>query len=155
MAHVLLIRYAVRVMDDDPSLAPQLSTLLEEWVRHRSDMVSLEAARAICHLRNVTSKQLTPAVNALQLFLSSPKATVRFAAIRTLNALARTNPEAVQPCNVDMEGLITDSNRSVATFAITTLLKTGNEASVDRLMKQMQGFMAEISDEFKIIVAEA
>ncbi|KAJ1951380.1 coatomer subunit gamma [Linderina macrospora] len=155
MAHVLLIRYAVRVMEDDPSLAPQLSTLLEEWVRHRSDMVSLEAARAICHLKNVTSKQLTPAVNALQLFLSSPKATVRFAAIRTLNTLARTNPEAVQPCNVDMEGLITDSNRSVATFAITTLLKTGNEASVDRLMKQMQGFMTEISDEFKIIVAEA
>ncbi|KAJ2629996.1 coatomer subunit gamma, partial [Coemansia sp. RSA 1694] len=62
---------------------------------------------------------------------------------------------AVAPCNVDMEGLITDSNRSVATFAITTLLKTGNEASVERLMKQMQGFMAEISDEFKIIVAEA
>ncbi|KAI8325326.1 coatomer subunit gamma [Martensiomyces pterosporus] len=155
MAHVLLIRYAVRVMEDDPSLAQQLHGLLEEWIRHRSDMVSLEAARALCQLRDVTAKQLTPAVNALQLFLSSPKPTVKFAAIRTLNALARTHPEAVQPCNVDMEGLITDSNRSVATFAITTLLKTGNEASVDRLMKQMQGFMAEISDEFKIIVAEA
>ncbi|KAJ2811845.1 coatomer subunit gamma [Coemansia furcata] len=154
-AHVMLIRYAVRVMEGDPSLAPQLHTLLEEWIRHRSDMVSLEAARAVCQLKEVTDKQLTAAVNALQLFLSSPKAVVRFAAIRTLNVLARTHPEAVQPCNVDMEGLITDSNRSVATFAITTLLKTGNEASVERLMKQMQGFMAEISDEFKIIVAEA
>ncbi|KAJ2735983.1 coatomer subunit gamma [Coemansia sp. BCRC 34962] len=154
-AHVMLIRYAVRVMEGDGSLAPQLHGLLEEWIRHRSDMVSLEAARAVCQLRDVTDKQLTAAVNALQLFLSSPKAVVRFAAIRTLNALARTHPEAVQPCNVDMEGLITDGNRSVATFAITTLLKTGNEASVERLMKQMQGFMAEISDEFKIIVAEA
>ncbi|KAJ1964672.1 coatomer subunit gamma [Dipsacomyces acuminosporus] len=155
MAYVLLIRYAVRVMENDASLSQQLYTLLEEWIRHRSDMVSLEAARAMCQLKDVTAKQLTPAINALQLFLSSPKPTVRFAAIRTLNELARTCPEAVQPCNVDMEGLITDSNRSVATFAITTLLKTGNEASVDRLMKQMQGFMAEISDEFKIIVAEA
>ncbi|KAJ2861984.1 coatomer subunit gamma [Coemansia aciculifera] len=154
-AHMMLIRYAVRVMESDPSLVPLLHTLLEEWIRHRSDMVSLEAARAVCQLKDVTDKQLTPAVNALQLFLSSPKAVVRFAAIRTLNVLARTHPEAVQPCNVDMEGLITDSNRSVATFAITTLLKTGNEASVERLMKQMQGFMAEISDEFKIIVAEA
>ncbi|KAJ2741637.1 coatomer subunit gamma [Coemansia sp. BCRC 34301] len=154
-AHVMLIRYAVRVMEGDPSLEPMLHTLLEEWIRHRSDMVSLEAARAVCQLKDVTGKQLTSAVNALQLFLSSPKAVVRFAAIRTLNGLARTAAEAVAPCNVDMEGLITDSNRSVATFAITTLLKTGNEASVERLMKQMQGFMAEISDEFKIIVAEA
>ncbi|KAJ2773551.1 coatomer subunit gamma [Coemansia nantahalensis] len=155
MAHVLLIRYAVEVMEGDPSRASQLHELLKEWVRHRSDMVSLEAARAMCQLPGLNSKQLTPAVNALQVFLSSPRPTVRFAAIRTLNMLARTHPEAVQPCNVDMEGLITDSNRSVATFAITTLLKTGNEASVDRLMKQMQGFMAEISDEFKTIVAEA
>ncbi|KAJ2312567.1 coatomer subunit gamma, partial [Coemansia sp. RSA 2611] len=155
MAYVMLIRYAVRVMEGDSGLAAQLQTLLEEWIRHRSDMVSLEAARAMCQLGGVTGKQLTSAVSALQVFLSSPRPTVRFAAIRTLNQLARTHPEAVQPCNVDMEGLITDSNRSVATFAITTLLKTGNEASVDRLMKQMQGFMAEISDEFKTIVAEA
>lgn len=54
-----------------------------------------------------------------------------------------------------MENLITDSNRSIATYAITTLLKTGNEASVDRLMKTITGFMSEISDEFKVIVVEA
>ena len=54
-----------------------------------------------------------------------------------------------------MENLITDQNRSIATFAITTLLKTGNEASVDRLMKQISGFMSEISDEFKVIVVDA
>ncbi|KAG1874831.1 coatomer subunit gamma [Suillus subluteus] len=35
-------------------------------------------------------------------------------------------------------------------YAITTLLK----ASVDRLMKQITGFMSEISDEFKVIVVE-
>jgi hypothetical protein len=34
-----------------------------------------------------------------------------------------TQPTAVQSCNLDMENLITDQNRSVATFAITTLLK--------------------------------
>lgn len=91
----------------------------------------------------------------LQLFLSSPKPTLRFAAIRTLNKLAMSKPNAVSPCNLDMENLITDQNRSIATFAITTLLKTGNEASVDRLMKQISGFMSEITDEFKVIVVEA
>ena len=34
-------------------------------------------------------------------------------------------------------------------------LQTGNEASVERLMKQITGFMSEISDEFKTIVVEA
>ncbi|KAJ1871410.1 coatomer subunit gamma [Coemansia sp. RSA 990] len=155
MAQVMLIRYAVRVMEGDPSLFEQLQGLLEGWVRHRSDMVSLEAARAACQLQGASGQLLTAAVSALQVFLSSPRPTVRFAAMRTLSALARTHPDAVQPCNVDMEGLVADSNRSVATLAITTLLKTGNEASVDRLMKQMQGLMAEISDEFKAVVAEA
>ena len=60
---------------------------------------------------------------ALQLMLVNHKPTLRFAAIRTLNKLAMIHPAAVAPCNLDMENLITDSNRSIATFAITTLLK--------------------------------
>uniref|UniRef100_A0A8V5HGL3 Coatomer subunit gamma n=1 Tax=Melopsittacus undulatus TaxID=13146 RepID=A0A8V5HGL3_MELUD len=38
----------------------------------------------------------------------------------------------------------------IATLAITTLLKTGSESSIDRLMKQISSFMSEISDEFKV-----
>ncbi|RIB01705.1 Clathrin/coatomer adaptor, adaptin-like protein, partial [Gigaspora rosea] len=129
--------------------------LLEGWLRHKSDIVNFEAAKAICNIKDVTSKELYPAINVLQLFLSSPRFTLRFAAIRTLNKLAMTHTTSVQPCNLDMENLITDQNRSVSTFAITTLLKTGNEASVDRLMKQITGFMSEISDEFKVIVVDA
>jgi hypothetical protein len=59
----------------------------------------------------------------LQLFLSSPKPTMRFAAIRTLNKAAMTHAFAVASCNLDMENLITDQNRSISTLAITTLLK--------------------------------
>ena len=61
----------------------------------------------------------------------------RFAAVRTLNKVAMTHPMAVTNCNIDMESLISDQNRSIATLAITTLLKTGNESSVDRLLKQV------------------
>jgi coatomer protein complex subunit gamma len=43
-----------------------------------------------------------------------------------LNKLAMTQPAAVTACNVDMENLITDSNRSIATYAITTLLKVSD-----------------------------
>ena len=48
-----------------------------------------------------------------------------------------SHPMAVTNCNIDMESLISDQNRSIATLAITTLLKTGNESSVDRLLKQV------------------
>jgi coatomer protein complex subunit gamma len=63
-----------------------------------------------------------------------------------------THPLAVTNCNIDMETLISDQNRSIATLAITTLLKTGNEASVERLLKQISSFMSDIADEFKIVV---
>ncbi|KAF8745202.1 Coatomer subunit delta, partial [Rhizoctonia solani] len=158
MALCMLVRYAAKIMEEDPNMQRQILDLLESWLRHKSDMVNFEAARVICEFQAKASTPLpvlTKAVSVLQLFLSSPKPVQKFAAIRTLSALAASYPAAVAACNLDMENLITDSNRSVATYAITTLLKTGNEASVDRLMKQITGFMAEISDEFKVIVVSA
>ncbi|KAG2217384.1 hypothetical protein INT45_005268 [Circinella minor] len=151
----LLIRYACKVMEEDPSTTRRMYEILEGFLKHKSEMVNLEAARAICEMPDMSSKELYPAITVLQLFLSSPKPTLRFAAIRVLNKLSISNPAAVAPCNLDMENLITDRNRSIATFAITTLLKTGNEASVDRLMKQISGFMNDISDEFKVIIVDA
>ncbi|PIN22115.1 Vesicle coat complex COPI, gamma subunit [Handroanthus impetiginosus] len=118
-------------------------------------MVIFEAAKAITELNNVTTRELTPAITVLQLFLSSSKPVLRFAAVRTLNKVAMTHPMAVTNCNIDMESLISDQNRSIATLAITTLLKTGNESSVDRLMKQITNFMSDIADEFKIVVVDA
>eukprot|EP01116_Phalansterium_solitarium_P019553 TRINITY_DN5508_c0_g1_i3.p1 TRINITY_DN5508_c0_g1~~TRINITY_DN5508_c0_g1_i3.p1 ORF type:complete len:847 (-),score=248.69 TRINITY_DN5508_c0_g1_i3:188-2728(-) len=155
-AHCLLIRYTSQVIEEETGAsAASFYTYLETCLRHKSDMVIYEAARAICSLKGVTARELTPAITVLQLFLSSPKAALRFAAVRTLNKVAQTHPLSVTTCNLDMENLITDSNRSVATLAITTLLKTGNESSIDSLMKQISSFMGDISDEFKIVVVDA
>jgi coatomer subunit gamma len=155
-AHCMLIRYTSQVMIEDPRAAEHgFYSYLESCLRHKSEMVIFEAARAICGLPGITPRELTPAITVLQLFLSSPKPSLRFAAVRTLNKVAQDHPQAVATCNLDMENLISDSNRSVATFAITTLLKTGSESSVDSLMKQISGFMGEISDEFRTVVVEA
>ena len=40
------------------------------------------------------------------------------------------HPAAVTACNMELENLITDSNRSIATLAITTLLKVGNSSVI-------------------------
>ena len=57
---------------------------LESSLRHKSEMVILEAARKITEM-DVTSRELAPAITVLQLFLSSSKPVLRFAAVRTLN----------------------------------------------------------------------
>ncbi|KAK8942743.1 Coatomer subunit gamma-2 [Platanthera zijinensis] len=159
LAQCLLIRYTSQVIRDSSTNIQTgerpLSDYLETCLRHKTDMVTIEAARAITEFSGVTSRELNPAITALQLFLSSSKPVVRFAAVRTLNKVAMTHPLAVTNCNIDMESLISDQNRSIATLAITTLLKTGNESSIDRLMKQISNFMSDIADEFKIVVVEA
>ena len=152
---VLLCRFVAKIIEDDPNMRKPMYTLLEGWLRHRSDMVNFEAARVICEMRDVTDAEVSPAISILQLFLTSPRIICRFTAIRILNKFAMHRPQLVDPCNPEIENLITDPNRSIATYAITTLLKTGNEASVDRLMKQIEGFMADITEEFKIIVVDA
>nr|AAF05719.1 coatomer protein gamma subunit [Drosophila melanogaster] len=156
----MLIRIACKLIEEEDIPSEELSdsplfTFIESCLRHKSEMVIYEAVHAIVNLKNTNPRMLSPAFSILQLFCSSPKATLRFAAVRTLNKVAMTHPAAVTTCNLDLEGLITDSNRSVATLAITTLLKTGAESSVERLMKQISTFVAEISDEFKVVVVQA
>ncbi|XP_022970486.1 coatomer subunit gamma-2-like isoform X1 [Cucurbita maxima] len=159
LAQCLLIRYTSQVIRESATSTQTgdrpFYDFLEGCLRHKAEMVIFEAAKAITELQGVTSRELTPAISVLQLFLSSSKPVLRFAAVRTLNKVAMTHPLAVTNCNIDMENLISDQNRSIATLAITTLLKTGNETSVDRLMKQITNFMSDIADEFKVVVVEA
>ncbi|EPZ32190.1 Coatomer subunit gamma-like protein 1 [Rozella allomycis CSF55] len=155
--YVMVIRIAKQVMEEerDAEIKMGMFKMIEGWLRHGNDMVSIEAAKAICEWSEATPKELFGAVAVLQVCLSSGRSALRLAAIRILNKLAGKHPLTVATCNVDIEALISDSNRSIATFAITTLLKTGNESSVERLMKQINSFFNEISIEFKSIIVEA
>ncbi|XP_064422462.1 coatomer subunit gamma-1 [Latimeria chalumnae] len=154
-AYCMMIRIASRLLEEEGSHDSPLFDFIENCLRNKHEMVVYEAASAIINLPNCTAKELAPAVSVLQLFCSSPKAALRYAAVRTLNKVAMKHPSAVTACNLDLENLVTDSNRSIATLAITTLLKTGSEGSIDRLMKQISSFMSEISDEFKVVVVQA
>lgn len=156
LAICYLIRIASKLIEEDDGSSDRTAfQFIESCLRSKHEMVIYEAASAIVRLPRISSGELASAVSVLQLFLSSPKPALRFAAVRTLNKISINYPQAVISCNVDLEQLITDQNRSIATLAITTLLKTGAEASVERLMKQIGTFVNEISDEFKIVVIEA
>lgn len=128
---------------------------LETCLRHKSDMVMFEAARAICALPSAEAQDLNPAINLLQQFLSSSKPATRFGSMKILAVVANTHPRLVAKCNEDLEALIADPNRFIATLAITTLLKTGSENSIDRLLKQISSFLSEIADEYKITIVKS
>lgn len=165
LALVLLVRYTAKLLSDEAKdgrgkqdgspAAQQGYAFLEASLRHKSEMVVYEAARAICSLPGLEPQDLSSAVSVLQLFLSSPKPATRYAAMKTLAMVANTQPRVVSRCNEDLEALIGDANRSIATLAITTLLKTGSENSIDRLLKQISAFLTEIADEFKITVVRS
>lgn len=151
----LLIRYAAKLAEEDQTDASEpYVEFIESCLRHKSEIVVYEAAHAIVNLRK-SARDLAQAVSVLQIFCGSSKATMRLAGARTLAKLTAKHPNAVAACAVDLENLISDPNRSVATLAVTTLLATGAESSIDRLMKQISSFMSEISDEFKIVVVRA
>jgi len=169
LALVLLVRYTATLLNDEVAEGRMSGTsfqngstfarsgyaFLEASLRHKSEMVVYEAAKAMCALPNIEPQELSPAINVLQLFLSSTKPTVRFAAIKTVSQVAVGHPRMVSKCNEDLEALIADANRSIATLAITTLLKTGSENSIDRLLKQISVFLSEIPDEYKITIVRS
>ncbi len=157
LAVCLLIRYTSKILQEDLATtnARAAYQFMERCLRHKSEMVMYEAARAICNLPCVEESDLQPAITALQLFISSPKVTLKYGAMCVLSKVANKHPLAMVRCNEDIEALMSDSNRSVATLAITTLLETGAESSIERLMAQISSFMGDIEDEFKVTIVHA
>ncbi|CAF2830079.1 unnamed protein product [Rotaria sp. Silwood2] len=131
-----------------------MNDFIDSCLRNKNKIITYEAVSTIVSLKYVTSKALISAVNLLQSFISPCTSILHYATVRTLNKIAIQYSTAVTACNVDLETLIGDSNRTIATLAITTL-KMDNEADVDRLMKQVSSVLSETSDLFKIVVVDA
>ena len=130
---------------------------LESSLSHSDTMVSYEAARTLCTLPNLETQthNLTRAIECFQRMLASDQPSARFAAVRTLSEVANIHPRAVARCNEALEGVLGDSNNHVATLAVTTLLKTGSEQSIERLVRNISSLISAVPDEFKITVVHS
>lgn len=163
---IQLIRYINKILNDDQSLISHLYPILAGFLKHKSDMVELEACKTLINLQHlIKDDQFMAIVNTLQKLLGVPRTATRFAAIRLINKISIKHQEKIIVVNLELEGLINDTNRSISTLAITTLLKTmgagtvdtgsvGGE-SVDRLITKMTSLMDEITEDFKIVIIEA
>ena len=95
---IMLVRLASKLVVDDSSLRKPMMQLLDSWLRHKSEMVNFEAAKAICNLPDVTEGEMTQAIHTLSLFLTSPRPVTKFAAIRILHNVASFKPQAGEHC---------------------------------------------------------
>lgn len=166
LALIQLIRYIAEIVNNDPALLNHLYPALALFLKHKLDMVELEACKTLVGLeRHLLEDQFMGIITCLQKLLLVPRISTRFAAIRLINKISMTHPEKIMVVVPELENLINDQNRLILTLAITTLLKTmglssaaGSSLStalVDRLISKMTLLMDEITEEFKIVIIEA
>ena len=86
---------------------------------------------------------------------SSQKPVNKYASLRVMNKIAANQPKLVGICQTELESLIVDMNRSVASLAISTLLKTCDENSVQTLLKQIEKLLPDLGIDFKIEIIQS
>ncbi|VUZ96132.1 coatomer subunit gamma, putative [Plasmodium vivax] len=138
---------------------------LKNCLKSKDPMILFECIKCIFQLaiydkagRNSTTvfnvDILNECMKVCQIFLLSSKVVDKFSIIRQINNLSHHRPHVASKINQDIESLLTDSNKSICVLAFTTLLKTGNEANIDRLLSQINNYMTGDNTFFKIQIIE-
>lgn len=122
-------------------------------LKSNDECVNLEAARVISHMEDPAIFMDT-VISLLKNTFKSSKKAIKFATMRIASALA-CKSEKVKILNKEIEELVGHSNRTISMMAITTLLKTGTEDTIERLVALIPGIINDMSDSFKIIVLSA
>lgn len=155
LALCFLIRLCTELMQEDLSQSLELFKFVNNMTHHHSDMVVFEACKSLVSLRCLTVKEIAPVTTVLQLYLTSHRPVMRFAAVRLLSRIATANPQALSSSVNDLDALIGDGNRHISTLAISTILKAGNEGNVEKILARITTFMKELNDDFKTVVVDA
>ena len=135
------------------SLSELCFDFLESILSHSDKMLAYEAAMAICSLPNLGSRNLSRAMECLRGMLFSDKPIDRFAAVRTLSTVSQVR--AVALCNEGLERCVSDEGTHIATLAVTTLLKTGGEATIDRILGNLSLLLNRIEEEHKVALLQS
>jgi len=153
VAGVQLIRYIREMVNDelDQQNEKIFVDFLGKQLHKTSDMVGLEAAKTLCEFKSLPNKEIAPAVSLLTFFLTSPGSVNKLAALRVINKVISNPARVVLIQNIsEIEGLLKENNRSLSAFAISILLKISKEDSVEGLLNQVEEFIGESSEEFKV-----
>lgn len=152
-AGILGVRMSVEALKDSNEALSTLKRFLNS--KYSDEMVFIEAAKAVCNLSEEYASQfVAQTVQSLRIFLKSTSVILQFSAMRIISRLALRYPQKVSIANKEIEDLVSSDNRTVSMLAITALLKTGTEETVDRLVGLLPGIIHEMSDTFKKVAIE-
>ena len=154
-----LIRYIKTVLLNAELNAKSQETLiqfLESCLNvNVPEMAQFEAAKAMIEVHHILPVSLNQTFSLLQVMSNSNKSYLKYAALRLINKIAIDDPQMIMNFRSELESLINFPNRSVASIAITILLKICKEADVSSLLTTIHQYMPDIGDEFKVDIIKA
>ncbi|ADM11162.1 vesicle coat complex protein Sec21 gamma subunit [Encephalitozoon intestinalis ATCC 50506] len=152
-AGIIGVRMVVDSMKENSEALPILRRFLNS--KYCDEMIFMEAARAVSGLSEEYGSQFVDqAVQSLRIFLKSTNIVLQFSAIRIVSQLAQKYPQKVSVANKEIEDLVSSENKSISMFAITSLLKTGTEETIDRLVSLIPSMVHDMGDGFKKIAID-
>lgn len=113
-------------------------------------MVIIEATKALCELTIHGIGNIEDVYNSAKELLGKNKFIVKYAALKIINKIAYNNPILVSKCLAELEALVTHVNKSVASLAISVLLKICKEQEIENLLSKITAFLPDIGDEFRV-----
>lgn len=155
LAKVQLIRYIKEILtyaNLDPRTQSNFVNYLNECLTKNPDAVSFEAAKSICELSEKLNIDFEAAFKSILDSLVTGESVLKYASLKVLNRLASFNPKEVALASSEIEPLINDPNTSIASMAISTLLKVCTEVYVQKLLAQISHYLPDLGDDFKIEV---
>jgi len=154
LAHCQLIREMKRLLLSEELDSKTQTTFMDYIISclsaANSDMVIIEASKAICEVAPNSLTHLESVYNLLQSMIAAPKSLVKYSALRILKRIAPTQLQLVSQCAPELEKLVTYANKSVASMAISILLKIAKEKDVDELLSTISQYLPEMADEFRV-----
>ncbi|CAI8509520.1 unnamed protein product [Hanseniaspora opuntiae] len=126
-----------------------------EWSLNGSstnNFIVLEGCKIIFNLK---LKNMYPsAIDRLSYLINDRAISSKFAAVRLVSDYCHLlTPELANSIAADIEVLVNNENKSVSSYAISTLLKIGNSDNIESLVNGLKG--SGMSDDFKVILIDS
>lgn len=112
-----------------------------------SPITQLDAARAILSNERSSKEAISQAVSKLNFLLSYPSSVAVFAALRTIVEYAGNYRDEFSRCNTFLERLLSESDSNVSALAAVSLLHTGFESTIDRVLPVVSQFSMKLSSD--------
>lgn len=117
--------------------------------RQGLEMVSIETARAMISIHSIVRVDLSPVKVFLTTFIESNDTLRLVSALRTIEMLSLIEPMELFLFNKRLVSLLENKSAAVSSLSFSILLRTGNEQTLNALLKKMSSSMFTFSEELK------